>query len=414
MLKASRSSKKKLIIVAFIVFFILYNFSFIGNEALSSGRLGVLLAFVLTLNKFSQMMSLLRSKVWILYLPIVYVLFQLLSVRDFGQFSRFMNLAFYSMLGSAAVALIGGSRQTILKAVIIAISVQSGIILFSFFNLPYRIWFDANILSSSNYDAQYLYRAPGLTSAGGSVLSVIQSMGVLAGCLLYEEYKKINQLSNSRAYILLIMMILALVSCFFTGRTGVLLSILFMAPILFSKEGIYRFSKIGACLLMGLSFFFSKIIDLLPRDFSLDYFVQWAFGMFSGNDNTLEALSSLPIPPLTAETFMGTGMSSLVNGVNPSGHDSGFIQTYYSMGLPISIMFYLIYLGILFHITKMFPRRYGIMIVVAFWGIEIKEPFLFKYASMFLLMLLYFLCKLETEGSKSPAGHTPSWRYRKL
>ena len=96
------------------------------------------------------------------------------------------------------------------------------------------------------------------------------------------------------------------------------------------------------------------------------------------------------IPPLTVEAIHGSGLVSLIDGSNPSGNDSGFIQAYYSMGLIFAVLLYTSYLYVLFYVLGWFPILMRIALVAVFFVIELKEPFLFKYSTMFVLMSLHF------------------------
>ena len=186
-------------------------------------------------------------------------------------------------------------------------------------------------------------------------------------------------------------MILSLVSCVAVGRIGLLLSVIFMGMFLLSE----RFRPGAALLLLVFSVSLylitnNYLILLLADDFSLEYFRTWAFGFFTGNDSTIEAIFDMPIPPFNIETIHGSGLVSLIDGSNPSGHDSGFIQAYYSMGLPFTILLYAFYLYVLFYVMSWFPILMRIALVIVFFAIEAKEPFLFKYSTMVVLMSVHF------------------------
>jgi hypothetical protein len=60
------------------------------------------------------------------------------------------------------------------------------------------------------------------------------------------------------------------------------------------------------------------------------------------------------------------------------------------MGLFVSVLFYGIYLYVLFYVLSYLPLYLRIILMILFFGIEIKEPFVFKYSAMFVLMTLHF------------------------
>lgn len=378
--------------LSFLVFLLLYNISFRFNASLSTARLAVFILFLWALKLGKSPIGLLHSKVTIVFFALPAVVLQYYFVPDFGQLSRFIHLALYSYVGAALVVIIARDIKVVLITVLLAISVQSIIIIFSFFSLEYRAWFDAiQAVGASNYDANYIYRAPGFSSAGGSVLSVIQSLGVLIGWLLLKKNKVYNPVSRKSAYLIFFSMSLSVISCFLVGRTGVILSGIFL--ILYLMSGVYRTSFIKFLIIFSIFLFIfmsTYIFSLLGSDFSVDYFKTWAFGIFTGDDDTLSYLNSMAIPKLSSDTFFGTGLSSIIDGANPSGHDSGFIQAYYSMGLFFAFILYISYVYVLFYSLSWLPIILRIILAIVFFSIEFKEPFLFKYSSMFVLLLLHF------------------------
>lgn len=387
----TKDSHAKILLLSVLVFFLLYNISFKYNASLTTGRIAVLTLLGWALLMGRSPVALLNSRAWLVFLPLPYVAVQYFLVGDYGQLSRFINLAFYSYVGAALIVIIAYDVKVVFVAILAAIAVQAAILIFSFFSFEYRAWFDAITVSDSNYETFYLYRAPGFAGAGGSGLSLIQSLGVLVGWLLLRKNKLYEPVTGGWVYLVIFAMILSLMSCVAVGRIGLLLSVIFMGMFLLSE----RFRPGTALLLLVFSFSLYFIINnylilLLADDFSLEYFRTWAFGFFTGNDNTVEAIFDMPIPPLSIETMHGSGLVSLIDGSNPSGHDSGFIQAYYSMGLPFTILLYAFYLYVLFYVMSWFPILMRITLAVIFFAIEAKEPFLFKYSTMVVLMSVHF------------------------
>lgn len=183
----------------------------------------------------------------------------------------------------------------------------------------------------------------------------------------------------------------------FTGRTGMLMSIAF--TFLFFNQ-LNRKEKITLTLIIVLSssFLINIFEKNVSNDFSLDYFYQKSFGIFSGNDNTISALSEMPIPELSIETFFGTGLSNIIDDSNASGHDSGIIQTYYSIGLIMSIVFFSTYLYVLHRAFSWTTKKIAFFLATIFFLIELKEPFIFKYSHLFIILLIYFSSLKENQA----------------
>lgn len=384
----------RIALLAIAVFCVLYNVAFIGYESLSLGRLSVVFLFCWAIYEHRNPVWVLRTRAWILFLPVAAVAMQFFFVPDFGQLSRFVYLAYFSFFGAACFSAITRDMGLALRVVLIAISAQAIFLFISFFSPAYRDWFDSAVLSGSNYGATYLYRAPGFSSEGGSSMSVIQSFGVLAGWLLLRQNEVYSRVSGKGVYFVFLGMILSALSCIVVGRTGLLLSCVFFG-LFFISVGIRpRLALFLVAIAISVYFVISFFLtSLLSNDFSVDYFVGWAFGFFTGEDDTARVLAAMPIPPLTADTFFGTGLANIVDGRNPSGHDSGFIQAYFSMGLFMAALLYSIYLYVLFYILSWLPTIYRVVLALLVFALEIKEPFLFKYSTMFVLMSLHFCQK---------------------
>ncbi|PWF48902.1 hypothetical protein C7C56_009290 [Massilia glaciei] len=364
--------------------------------SLTTGRVAVVLLLVWALWEGRDYMSVFRTKAWIIFLPLPAVILQYIFVPDFGQLSRFLHLAIYSFLGGALVATLARDIGIVLRATLLAVSVQSLLLFFSFFSTEYRFWFDSIVFSGSNFDASYVYRAPGFSSAGGASLSVIQSFGMLVGWLLLRKNLFYERVIGNSRYLIFLAMIMATASCIVVGRTGLLMCCAFLIIFIFSVESRMHFGIFASLFLVsGFAFFGDSVSGLLANDFSSDYFTTWAFGMFSGEDDTLTTLSGQAIPSLTSETFFGTGLSNIVDGVNPSGNDSGFVQGYYSMGLPFAVLHYVAYLAALYHVLKWLPFKPRVAVCIILFAIELKEPFLFKYSTMMVIMALHFAHRRE-------------------
>ncbi len=381
----------KISLLSSLIFLLIYNVSFKSFELLTTARLAVLFLFFWALKERVNFVKILKSKTWILFLPLPYVALQYMLVGDFGQLSRFIHLGLYSFVGAGLVVSVCGDLKTLIVAMLIAIGVQAILIFISFFSLDYRTWFEAVSVSGSNYDATYIYRASGFSGAGGAALSLLQSLGVFLGWLLLRENKVYEKVKGKAAYLVFLGMLLSAISCVVVGRTGLLLSLIFMAIFAFDSPLRIRFFlfAIASAFLFQI-FLFEGVTSLLDSGFSSDYFSNWAFGFLTGDDQTVSNLGEQSIPPLTMETFHGTGLNSVVDGANPSGHDSGFVQAYYSMGLPFSVIFFAAYIYTLFVCLKWLPLFLRLGLVVLFFLIEIKEPFVFKYSLMFVLAALNF------------------------
>ena len=384
--RSARCRLVKRILLTLVTFAILYNISPIDSDALSSGRLAML-SLLLYLALTGR--PIYRAHDWkplLIFLPLPYVILQYALVYDPGQLSRFAHLALYSLVGASIVARLAGSLEDLLKIILTAITIQAVIILYSFGSLEYRAWFESSVLSGTNFQASDLYRAPGLTSTGGSALSVIQSLGVMVGGTLLF----LRQPARSPVPIILLMLLCAL-SCVVVGRTGLLLSSVFLVMFCVGAGYAWGLLAVGGSLVVALFVSLPHFAELMPSGFSTDNFLNWALGFFlSGTDESVVDLASMPVHALAPlDAMVGTGLISPIAGGNPSGHDSGFVQAYFSMGLLMSTAFYALYALVLLHLLRWLPITLKWTLAAMFFAIEIKEPFVFKYGTMFVLVAIY-------------------------
>jgi hypothetical protein len=136
--------------------------------------------------------------------------------------------------------------------------------------------------------------------------------------------------------------------------------------------------------------FESSFINLTENieGFKTEWFITWIEEAFNFRKNsTLEELNTMYVPPITIETIIGLGRVESESGYgNASMNDSGYIQTYYSLGLIMSAVFYLTYFCLSFFRWLNSKRNPLILIfLIIVFLVEYKEPFIFKYSLPFLL-----------------------------
>ena len=242
----------------------------------------------------------------------------------------------------------------------------------------------------ANYGVDYMYRAPGFTSSAGSDLSVIQSMGIVAGIGFLK-------LTFGRRNVWLTLLVISLIgvcwaSTIFVGRTGLIIGSAFIFMYLLSVLKTFSFKHVQyliALLVAGSVVTAVGMHLLLNSDnFDPDYFLNWAFGSYFGEGSAVEELGSMPIPPLSVDTLIGTGLVvDPISGESATGHDSGYIQTYYSMGLILAFIFYSFLMYISLRASK--GRDWILWLLIAtIFVIELKEPFIFKYNVVLLVILI--------------------------
>lgn len=395
----------RLLALSILVFLLIYNISFKSFPVLTTGRLSILilLFWAIFLMKKNPILTL-KSPVLLLFVPLPYVAVQYFLFGDSGQLSRFFHLGVYSVLGASLVALISRNPRDAMFCMLLAILYQAIFLPYAFVSPSYRDWYSVTVESGANFDADYLYRTSGFSGYSGAALSVIQSLGVFVGWLLLRN-GHLGGLTRARP--IMVCMLIIFVSCFLVGRTGLVLSAIFLLLFMLDPDKFNRarlasyFPVVAFSVGLGYFIFDQYFVESLSDDFSWEYFSQWAFGFLWGEDQTITAISEMNIPALRLDTIFGTGLVSLVDGLNPSGNDSGFIQTYYSMGLLMAIFMYLSYAYVLYYSLHFLPIVFRLFSAVTFFMLEFKEPFLFKYSLLFVILVLHF-SYLKSRSASSP------------
>lgn len=371
------------------VFAILYDLSFSFLPTITSGRVAVSIALLYILLSNRKVLfdrndaNYLTVLVGLLFISS----FQCWFSQDYTQSSRLFFYLIYCFLTPILAGSLFKDFTQFLQLVLFSITVQSIILLISFLHPDFKDFISSLISINSNIELNYQYRAFGLTSSSGAALSIIQSIGVICGLtLLNFNSFRLRQL------IIILSIILCLFSTIVTGRSGLIISV-----IIITIKAVYfgRFNPIKTVLstslvLLFALWFFSSLIDpvLENMDFNKNFFFEWVLQGFEiKNNRTYTVLSEMAIPNLTYETFLGTGQIALPNGLNASGHDSGFIQTYFSLGFIGSVIFYLGTLNYCWKNSSIISNRkarlWMILIFSIMFTIELKEPFMFKYVFPF-------------------------------
>ena len=378
-----------------LIFSLIYDISFKAFPILTTGRIVFIFLIISNFKVLKLVLKEYKYLKFIILLLLLVSFIQFSITNDNTQFSRFSFFTIYSLISSLIIATRVKDTQKLLFYILIAVSFQSVILIYVFFNPSFKAILDGYIVYGGNFTYENLYRSFGLTSQTGAVLSLTQSFGVGAGLLL-SKYKN-NFLITSA-------IIICFLSTIFVGRTGVLISVIFFGAYFFytmSFKKIVKTSLITILFFLYSSIITSEFVSSLDsiRGFSSEYFIGWiSEGFEIKNNRTLEALASVQkIPELTVQNFLfGSGTVSDGNGGNSSGHDSGFIQTYYSIGLILTVLFYFSFSFFIFQNFKVLnEKKIMFFICVIILVLELKEPMLFKYTEGFIMLSILFSMKLE-------------------
>lgn len=379
------------------IFLVIYNISFKFAPVFTSARVAILLLAAYFIVRGLKWPFKIVPHAFLILAFLLPVLVQYSFSGDSTQTSRIVHLFLYSFVGAALLAALAGNLRVALLSYAIAVACQSMVIISAFFNMDLREKIDSLVVIGSNYGVENLYRAPGLTSSSGADLSVIQAMGVVAGIWFLHITK--GRRKEHLTIFVAVLIALSGVSTIFVGRTGLIVSVVFIAGYVLANFSVFK-AKNWLYILIVLVVGYRLVsigADSLSNlgNFSTDFFYNWVLEPFLGEGSTVESIGKMPIPPISIETLFGTGMvvDPTGNG-NASGHDSGYIQTYYSMGLIFSAAFYCL----LAYVLTFYVKGHGVvawLLLAVVFAIEMKEPFIFKYNIVLLVMLTYYASKIE-------------------
>jgi hypothetical protein len=376
-------------VISFVlIFFILYDINFNFLPYFTTGRIAFLFLLITSFNK-TNFDNLFYWGCIIFGLLLFYALFQRIYSAESIQTSRLFWFIIYGWILPYLVLFYFKKAEQIYFFVFLAAILQAILVFVMFFNIEIRFQIMGMLKVVTNITQnETLQRAFGFTSLTGSTFSIVQAGGFFSG-VYYLTRTTFNSILIKLLIWLGLMAIL--LSTVLIGRTGLLISIFFLVYYFIFISNIKQ--KI-IILLISFSIyqidFESSFINLTENieGFKTEWFITWIEEAFNFRKNsTLEELNTMYVPPITIETIIGLGRVESESGYgNASMNDSGYIQTYYSLGLIMSAVFYLTYFCLSFFRWLNSKRNPLILIfLIIVFLVEYKEPFIFKYSLPFLL-----------------------------
>ena len=388
---------KQIFISTALIFFLIYDFGLLILPGLTTGRLIFILLclFQIFIQKTFFVNKKLQVFLSVLLLIFLASLIQFINSDDFKQSSRLIWFTIYSIITPFLLLKIFKDKIDFLNAFFIATTIQSIITIGSFLNPEFKQFILSAIVVGGN-DIKDGFRAIGFTSASGAAFSVIQFCGVFSGLMLLK-YTRDNLI---KSIFILIFIVIGLLSTLIIGRTGLLCSIIAIIYFLFINFNLKKAILYSVITFIIIQINFIKLLENQTEGidgFNIEFFKNWIEdGFILKNNNTVEAISRMPIPPLSLNTIVGTGeVFDAEKSVNASGHDSGYIQTYFSLGFVFAIVFYVSYFLFLIRITKLKNLLILLFLIFILFVVEFKEPFIFKYILPFYILTLTVLYNKE-------------------
>lgn len=284
----------------------------------------------------------------------------------------------------------------IMLFIVVAISFNSFIIILEYFNPDFKYFIENLIVENFMSETSYLehsFRIRGLATAGGAALSVVISFGILMSVYLYF----IKYLSLQVAVILIVIMN---ISNIFTGRTGLLLGLIFsfILFILLLYKSVFNLKLFIKNILLSVVIITLFLIFLNDYKLNDDVFY-WAFEIFinfseSGkieSSSSNELLTMFLLPDDIIHLLFGIGFYEGNQPLDYIRSDVGYIKSVFSIGLPLSIFMYALLFNLIYKLKNIdYITKVGIpFVILLLMLIELKEPFIYQnYLSRVIFSLV--------------------------
>ena len=370
----------------YIIVSVIFILAFFSKIELVDFTLIVSVLLFLFLATFHYLVSLYYSNDPIFFISIQ---LSLISYLLFGYFISKLLLAKTSIELGDAIFLI----DKLIKFIAIAIFTNSTVILLEFLVPEIKLAIESVLINSSDANINYQdhsFRFRGFSSSGGAGLSIVNTLGIIFFIFLLHK----NRISRFAA---LVCGLVIVTSNIFTGRTGLIFSIVFFLLLLLCI--LSKVAQLGwrSTIRSVGSFLIVSTLILSTVNFDIDpEITKWAFEWANVTEtgkvetsSTDDLLTMLYLPSDLSHLLVGVGFFEGNDRIYPRT-DSGYLKTLLSIGVPFSLI---LYGWIIFLLTRLIKisKQYTLLVwsLLAFMMlVEIKEPFLYQNFSARVIFLL--------------------------
>jgi hypothetical protein len=415
----------KLFVFFLIFFFILsprLDFNVVVHAGILSVALLAILVSVRQRNLFPLSKLLVVVAVFFLFLGVYHSFVATYYGNDASYFSSICISVIVSVVFGwlTAAYLVSHGTHTcdlldqLLVMCVIAAVVNSSVILVEYALPEIKSIIESHLLQNSEglIYAEHPFELRGLASAGGAGLSVFNAIAVLAIIYLVNS-KKIH------VSFALLGAVVITCSNIFTGRTGLILSLLFTLVLLLTilvqnlKSGFMGSLRTVSVAIFGL-FLLSLLANYDLNPAVAGWAFEWVDGLASGkleSASTDDLATMIYLPGNPIHLLLGVGFFDGARQLYPRS-DSGYIKTILSIGVPLSIALYSVILLMFFQVNKVASKYFWLVVSVScvMMFVEIKEPFLYQnfVARMIFLLsgaAMFILAKRSSLAKADSAAH---------
>lgn len=399
-----KNSKIKVMFFSLCSFFYIYDIALTTVPSFLSTRKIVFLVMIIYLilkKRFFKINRRLAGFILSILITTCYVFFDCLFYQvlsnEYSILSRMIYFFIYGGIGTWLIILVFPSLEIFLQSIKYSGLIQSVIIYLLFFFEFFRNFAFQFILNEGN--VSFLRASDRGTGFGveGATLTIYLFLAASVCIFFYLEKK--SEIQN------VIILIILGISMLLVGRTGlyallVLILLTYIRYRINTKKIVFKdiITVIVVLIICGTLIFIIQSgsvtgvrFEKMIRNFS-------NIINFS-EDRSINSLANMIIPKIGINNFWGYGVyRGSFNGIYLQ-HDSGYIQSIFSLGILFFCIFYLS----IFFIMKFFYSKINnknlkfimCFIFILLFIIEVKEPFFIKSITFSFFIVT---CALNTEG----------------
>lgn len=278
------------------------------------------------------------------------------------------------------------TTEEFMKAIVIAMLIQSIIVICQYCFLPVREFLYNNFPYSGNKSYLYGVRASGLCLAEANG-SVTLFLGIVANAYLMTSRKKITVFSIT-AYIINI------IAIFLVGRTGLLCAVILSVFLFIWFASHIQIGKILKGVIFGTVGLAVLIMIMSSKSAYYETTMNWALRFFSEGleESSVSSVLTAQHLQFNLSNLIGTSYSrGYLNSTKYYLSDLGYYRVFFALGIIPGFLYYCVIYYNSFKIStrnKNKVLKYYLLITLALlMFIEYKQMFVFTYKVLIFLFL---------------------------
>lgn len=306
------------------------------------------------------------------------------------------------------IALPQGRIDFVLRSVVLAFLFQAVFVFASFLSPVFRELVDGLLQSKGNLTGLEAFRVKGLANSGGANLSM--AMCFAAGIAVFLGFQH-----NSGKYLLAAAAIVG--SSTLVGRSGLAGFALLMICLtgIAAMRGDLTWKRLRLIMLLGLVF--AGIAGIILYRFDPEIVELWWRWFAEDAGGSVEELQDLYVHQYSLGDLLGGKGFYEDELIGSSRTDSGYLKTLFSVGAPLTVMFYLAILIKYAHGVRAFARwsanrrlaqTFAWLLIALVFTYEMKEAMAYQNFTGRTLLFLFMIFSTFTAQTSIIRGATPA------